>query len=57
MATEPKFAVRWPLGECRASSAKKTPAPHQTAALAKMSDWYRLPAESRFLSPAVPEVR
>ncbi len=41
MSTEPRFAVRWPLSKCRESPAKKTPEPHQTAALAKMNDWYR----------------
>ena len=47
MTAESKFAVRWTLGECRGSSSKKNPAPHQTVALAKMSDWYRTSAPEK----------
>jgi ATP-dependent helicase IRC3 len=34
------FFAEWPLKQCRATKSKKTPAPHQKAALGKLNAWY-----------------
>ena len=35
------FFREWSLKECRSAPSKKTPAPHQGAALANLHRWYR----------------
>lgn len=39
-APQSEFFAEWPLKECRATKTEKTPAPHQTAALAEVNAWF-----------------